>query len=159
MNEVQKEIDLALQAVEKKPLFPQYLNRYNGEVSPYKTPANYKPSDGLLNTGEDLCHVEDYVSIQQIYARLKSMRALSVQDSEFAYDERNLNTDDLEEEFASDDADIAEDALDGFEIQESIANKYGNNGQKTSTEELDAEGATEGATPSEGATEGAPDAS
>lgn len=148
---VQEELDKAYETVVKKPIFPEYLNKYTGESSPYKTPANYKPDEGLKNEKKDLCHTEDYVSIQQIYARLKSMKQLSIQDSDYAYDEANLNTADLADDFVSDDADLAEDAFDALEVQERIYDQYGKTaeqqesdsaGQKTAVESKNEEEAT-----------------
>lgn len=146
------ELKKAYETVDKNPIFPQYWNKYTGETSPYKTPANYKPDEGLKNEKKDLCHTEDYVSVQQIYARLKSMKQLSIQDSDYAYDEANLNTADLADDFASDDADLAEDALDALEVQERINDQYGKTaeqqesdsaGQKTAVESKNEEEATQ----------------
>lgn len=122
---IKEELDKAYDAVVKKPIFPQYVNRFTGELSPYKTPANYVPEKGVVNDLKDLCHTEDYVSIQQIYARLKAMKQLSIQDADYVYDERNLNTDDLAEDFVSDDADLADDALDAIDVQERLYDQYG----------------------------------
>lgn len=163
--EVQAELDMALDKVTKEPTFPPYLfaNKYNGEVSPYKTPANYKPDDGVLNTEKDLCHTEDYISIQQIYARLKAMKQLSIQDSDYAYDASNLNTDDLQEDTLSDLADAAEDGIDNYDLVDYVNAQSANNVSVTAsqkgTETLDAKGTEDGASTQGEATDDVPSAS
>lgn len=158
MNEIVKsEFDKAIEAIGDDYFKPTLVNKYTGDVLPYKTPANARPDDGVLNTEKDLCHTEENISIQQIYARLKNMRQLSIQDAEYAYDERNLNDADLEDDFASDEADIAEDALDGMDLIDYIQNSYGQDserseqqvsdsaGQKTAVESKNKDEATPGA--------------
>lgn len=122
---VQLELEKAIaKAKEFHPVTKLYVDGYTGEVNRYKTPDNYVPDEGVVNTKPDLCHTEDYVSIAQMYARLKNMRALSIQDSEYEFDEGDIDEESLEEDTLSDFADIQEDAFDSSEIESALVDKY-----------------------------------
>lgn len=143
-KQVQTEFEKALaNAKEFHPVTKMYVNSYTGEVSPYKTPDNYVPDAGVYNDLPDLCHTEDHVSIAQMYARLKNMRALSIQDSEFEFDEGKVSADDLDDETLSDMVSEIDDPSDYQYVDDYIQDKYGeaserqesdSAGQKTAVE-------------------------
>uniref|UniRef100_A0AAU8B945 Uncharacterized protein n=1 Tax=Dulem virus 98 TaxID=3145809 RepID=A0AAU8B945_9VIRU len=100
---IQAELDKAFEkAKEFHPITKVYIDGYTGEVNRYKTPDNYVPDEGVVNDLPDLCHTEDHVTIQQMYQRLANIKALSIQDSDFDYDEGSVSPDDLDEDTISD---------------------------------------------------------
>ena len=102
-NSIQLELEDAIaKAKEFHPVTKFYVDGYTGEVNRYKTPDNYVPDEGVVNNLPDLCHTEEYVTVSQIYSRLKNMHALSVASSEFEFDEGSVSADDLEEDTISD---------------------------------------------------------
>lgn len=108
------------------PVTKLYVDGYTGEVNRYKTPDNYVPDEGVVNDSVDLCHTEEHISISQIYARLKSMRALSISDGEYAFDEGSVSADDLEDDTISDMVDVVDDPSDYDNgIEDAIVEKYG----------------------------------
>lgn len=151
---VQIELEKAIaKAKEFHPVTKLYVDGYTGEINRYKTPDNYIPDEGVVNTKPDLCHTEDYVSIAQMYARLKNMRALSIQDSEYEFNEGDIDEESLEEDTLSDFADIQEDAFDSIEIESALVDKYA-----VKSAEKDVErGKDDLSTPPSDAEEGAPE--
>lgn len=117
--------DAIAKAKEFHPVTKLYVDGYTGEINRYKTPDNYVPDEGVFNDMVDLCHTEDHVSVTQMYARLKNMRAMSIQDSEFDFDENKISADDLDDDTLSDISDVCEDALDGMELEDAILETYG----------------------------------
>ena len=106
------------------PVTKLYVDGYTGEVNRYKTPDNYVPDEGVVNDSVDLCHTEEYISISQIYARLKSMRALSISDSDYDYTDDTVSADDLEDDTISDMVAVEDNPLD-YDIEDAIVEKYG----------------------------------
>lgn len=122
---VQLELEAAIaKAKEFHPVTKFYVDGYTGEVNRYKTPDNYVPDEGVVNTKKDLCHTEEYVSVAQIYARLKNMNALSIADGEYEFDERDITEDSLNDDTLSDFADIQEDLGDSLDIESALVDKY-----------------------------------
>lgn len=124
---VQLELEDAIaKAKEFHPVTKLYVDGYTGEVNRYKTPDNYVPDEGVVNTKKDLCHTEEYVSVAQIYARLKSMNALSIADGEYDYDEGSVSADDLEEDTISDIISEVDDPsdYDNF-VNDAIEERFG----------------------------------
>lgn len=100
---VQLELEDAIaKAKEFHPVTKLYVDGYTGEVNRYKTPDNYVPDEGVVNSSPDLCHTEEHVTVSQIYSRLANMKALSISDDEFDFDEADVSADDLEEDTISD---------------------------------------------------------
>ncbi len=111
--DVNTELQLAIaKAKEFHPVNKLYVDGYTGEVSRYKTPDNYVPDEGVVNSKPDLCHTEDHVTIAQMYNRLKNMKALSIMDSDWDIDERNVNINDLDEDTISDIVSTVDDPSD-----------------------------------------------
>lgn len=131
-TQVQLELEKAIEkAKEFHPVTKLYVDGYTGEVNRYKTPDNYVPDDGVVNTKPDLCHTEDHVSIAQIYARLKNMRALSIQDSEFDFDANQVSADDLDDETISDLVSEVDDASDYDNyINDAIVEQFGKDSEQ-----------------------------
>lgn len=102
-NPVQLELEDAIaKAKEFHPVTKLYVDGYTGEVNRYKTPDNYVPDQGVVNSSPDLCHTEEHVTVSQIYSRLASMKALSISDGDFDYNDGDVSADDLEEDTISD---------------------------------------------------------
>lgn len=124
---VQLELEEAIaKAKEFHPVTKLYVDSYTGEVNRYKTPDNYVPDEGVVNESPDLCHIEEHISVSQIYARLKNMRALSIADGEYSFDEGSVSADDLEDDTISDMVDVVDDPSDYDNgIEDAIVEKYG----------------------------------
>lgn len=122
VKEVEDTLAAAVEAAKKfHPIGKMFVNGYTGEVSKYKTPDNYIPDEGVCCSSPDLCHTEDYVSIAQMYERLKAMKALSIQDSDFDFDEGSISADDLDETTLSDVVSEVDDPSDYGNIVEPFA--------------------------------------
>lgn len=142
---VQLELEDAIAKAKKfHPMTKLYVDSYTGEVNRYKTPDNYIPDEGVVNKSPDLCHTEDYVSVAQIYARLKNMRALSIASGEYSFDEGKVSADDLEEDTISDMVDVVDDPSDynNF-VEEAIVEKYGNATEQQESDSADQKEAVE----------------
>lgn len=102
-------------------------HRYTGVILPFATQFNVIPDSGVENTQPDMCHIEEHVTVQQIYQRLKNMKALSVADGEYEYDQATLNDDDLSEDIMSDELDTSDDVFEAQErVADYMAEKYSN---------------------------------
>lgn len=117
-----EEFEKAIENAKKfHPVGKMYVNGYTGEVSQFKTPANYVPDEGVACGKPDLCHTEDYVSIADMYKRLAVMKALSIQDSDFDYFDEEVSADDLDETTLSDVVSEVDDPGDYKNIVEPFA--------------------------------------
>lgn len=135
-----------------QPVRKTFINSFTGEINQYKTPDNYLPDEGVVNDMPDLCHTEDHVSIAQMYARLSAMKALSLQDSDFDFDESHVSADDLDEDTISDVITGVDDPSDYDNyVNDYIADKLGeasnkqmsdSAGQKLDVESKNADEAT-----------------
>lgn len=131
-SQVDEEFQKAVKAAKEfHPVNKIYIDGYTGEVSRYKTPDNYIPDEGVVNTKKDLCHVDDYVSVTQIYNRLKNMRALSIADSDFDLDESQVKADDLDDVTLSDVVSEVDDPADYQNyVEPFFEDKYGSAGEQ-----------------------------
>lgn len=131
-TQIQQELEAAIaKAKEFHPVTKLYVDGYTGEINRYKTPDNYVPDEGVFNDMPDLCHTEDHVSIAQMYARLKNMRALSIQDSEFDFDEDQVSADDLDDETISDMVSEVDDPSDYDNyINDAIQEQFGKDSEQ-----------------------------
>lgn len=126
MTPVQFDLEDAIaKAKEFHPVTKLYIDGYTGEVNRYKTPDNYVPDEGVVNELPDLCHTEEHVTVAQIYARLKNMKALSIASGEFEFNEGEVSVDDLEEDTISDIVSEVEDPSDYDYVNEAIVERYG----------------------------------
>lgn len=133
---VNQEFEKAVAAAKEfHPVTKIYIDGYTGEVNRYKTPDNYVPDEGVVNTKPDLCHTEDHVSIAQMYARLKAMKALSIQDSDFDIDESQASYDDLDDTTLSDVVAEVDDPADYENFVEPFYHaKYGSDSEQQASD-------------------------
>lgn len=129
--------DAIAKAKQFHPVTKLFVNGYTGEISQYKTPDNYIPDEGVVNDMPDLCHTEDYVSIAQIYERLKHIKALSLQDSDFDFNEDEISANDLDEVTLSDVVSEVDDPSDYENIVEPFYDEKYGQGQAQDNAQVD----------------------
>lgn len=142
--EVENTLQDAIEAAKRfHPVGKMYVNGYTGEVSQYKTPDNYVPDEGVKAGSPDLCHTEDFVTIAQMYQRLKAMKALSIQDSDFDFLEGDVSADDLDEDTLSDIVTEVDDPADYENYVLPFAEeKYGKSSEQGASDSAAAQGVT-----------------
>lgn len=98
----------------------KFVNKFSGEVLPYKTVASVEPDKGVENTGEDLCRKEDFEPISACIQRFLRSGGVDV-SQEYRYtsdDVKNIDKDEVDDHYDPD-ADLLdqhmelEDYLDG----------------------------------------------
>ncbi len=94
--------DAIAKAKEFHPTVKLIVDPFTGATCKHFSPDTYIPDEGVVNSGVDLCHIEDQISISQLYSRLKNMRSLSIQDSDFDYEDGQISADDLDDDTISD---------------------------------------------------------
>ena len=121
------------------------VNRFTGEVLPFKTISNVIPDVGVnADPGEDLCRLEDFESIGDVCARF--IRSGVDNSSEFAYtdpDPEGLDKDSVSDLYDENQDDLIEtqfdleDYLDSHPTQ-AVGNDFanGSNNSEKSAQEI-----------------------
>lgn len=100
----------------------KFVNKFSGEVLPYKTVASVEPSKGIENTGEDLCRKEDFEPISVCIQRFLRAGGVDV-SQEYKYtsdDVKNIDLDQADDHYDPD-ADLLDQQMD---MEEYLDGRY-----------------------------------
>lgn len=99
----------------------KFVNKFSGEVLPYKTVASVEPDKGFENTGEDLCRKEDFEPISACIKRF--LNAGVDVSAEYRYTSEDVKDIDLDQ--VDDHYDPNADLLDQqMDIEDYLDGRY-----------------------------------